>query len=63
MKKYYAIYSSSYGLTVAYLGEFEDFSGADEAESKRKHTEMAIWISDEEEIRGLLGSIQHILKS
>jgi hypothetical protein len=62
--KYYALYPSPYGLSVKYLGEFHSFDGAsDEADEILTGNEQAIWILPEEELVGLSGSIQNMLKN
>ena len=62
MKKYFALYSSSYGLTVKDLGEHENFDDASNyANEILTGSESPIWITDEEDLRGLMGSIQNAL--
>ena len=59
MKKYYAIYPASYGLTVHYLGKFKNFDGASDASDKFR--DDVIWIIDCAELCGFSDSIENVL--
>jgi len=61
-EKFYCLHNTGYGLTVTCVGEFEDCVQADTA-SKIKGIINPLWCVDEEDLRGLLGSIQNALKN
>jgi hypothetical protein len=60
---YYALHPCSYGTTVKYLGEFENFDRASEkADELLKDSEVAFWILPESDLRGLRRSITNVLE-
>ncbi len=60
--KYFALYPGPDGLTVMFLGEFEDFDGASDAadgkDKERHHLQATMWIANEDDLRSLSKGIR-----